>query len=759
MRLTSIQKAKVDEIVQYYDPSRRGVIVEFKAPTGSGKTFMAAHVISEIINQNLDDKLIFVIATLSSSELPLAFKEKLDYYKPDLAFSSFEVEYIESPSSSGNTEVVPRLFPEKNKVYIFGKATFGKGRIFSEMEIIDDFIYMAIDRGFKIVYIRDEAHVGLGSGDNRDVVTRATRRKFEDLMKENSFFTLHMTATPNMRADTKKVILYESELNDPSKNDDRWLLKTQLEPLLDRNIEDTKLLEHAISKFKNIQEEYRQLGEEIGIRPALLIQVDNKPSNGIQEQEFLEEIENIKTTLIEHGLCWVKYFGNNDKESHHRVGSNFNLNDLTRKDSDIDVIIFKIGPATGWDIPRACMLLQLRNVSSTALNTQTIGRIKRNPYPNLERNEITDKYYVYSNAELERQTKVFKYKVKKDYQSDDFVLIKIANYKELDKDFENVDISKEVLELLNSDRDSIVQKVKQYFKKNDSGQQVYRTERLRQNENAIYNDIENVFKFLRYYEGLKVNNEKLYRKIEKSVEKFLNENKISLFENDNVYLQKEHLITVLLKDYKTKLLNLISKKQTIDLKYEFALEQYKPLIYTEIYSDIINMQSTDESPKYLFDISEDNNATYNQPLDSKAEKFVFEKLRGFINRNQDRVKIWAKNQTTSNISSEYLDENKQKRKSYFDYILKFENNYFLYIEVKSINDIDPEKTAKLKKAYESYFENKKETLFNPEIVLSIWTVDTENGGINHESYYNKDTIESNLNQLTIDELLGYLSGL
>ncbi|HOF43614.1 MAG TPA: hypothetical protein PLE44_03390, partial [Bacilli bacterium] len=140
--------------------------------------FMAAHVISEIINQNLDDKLIFVIATLSSSELPLAFKEKLDYYKPDLAFSSFEVEYIESPSSSGNTEVVPRLFPEKNKVYIFGKATFGKGRIFSEMEIIDDFIYMAIDRGFKIVYIRDEAHVGLGSGDNRDVVTRATRRKF-----------------------------------------------------------------------------------------------------------------------------------------------------------------------------------------------------------------------------------------------------------------------------------------------------------------------------------------------------------------------------------------------------------------------------------------------------------------------------------------------------------------------------------------------------------------------------------------------------
>lgn len=43
------------------------------------------------------------------------------------------------------------------------------------------------------------------------------------------------------------------------------------------------------------------------------------------------------------------------------------------------------------------MLLQLRDVSSEALNIQTLGRIMRNPYPGLERHPVTNKYFVYSN--------------------------------------------------------------------------------------------------------------------------------------------------------------------------------------------------------------------------------------------------------------------------------------------------------------------------------------------------------------------------
>ena len=139
-----------------------------------------------------------------------------------------------------------------------------------------------------------------------------------------------------------------------------------------------------------------------------------------------------------YGFSWVKYFGDSDKESNRVYGSNFSLNDITNSDSDIDVIIFKVGPSTGWDIPRACMLLQLRNVSSIKLNTHTIGRIKRNPYPNLEKHEVTDKYYVYSNVDIDKTITIYNFDVKKQYTYDDFAIIRVTNFEDISRAVKSV---------------------------------------------------------------------------------------------------------------------------------------------------------------------------------------------------------------------------------------------------------------------------------------------------------------------------------
>ncbi|EEH02207.1 type III restriction enzyme, res subunit family protein [Ureaplasma urealyticum serovar 2 str. ATCC 27814] len=69
------------------------------------------------------------------------------------------------------------------------------------------------------------------------------------------------------------------------------------------------------------------------------------------------------------------------------------LKEISKKKSNVDVILFKIGPATGWNIPRACMLVQLRNVSSKNLSVQTIGRIKRFANPNFDKKEIDIKFH------------------------------------------------------------------------------------------------------------------------------------------------------------------------------------------------------------------------------------------------------------------------------------------------------------------------------------------------------------------------------
>ena len=95
MELTNLQKNTVDQLVSLYNPNQK-TKVDFKAPTGSGKTLMASAFISEIMAQNPTDKFVFVIATPSSSDLPFSFEQKILQYKQDLPFSEFSVEYIKN---------------------------------------------------------------------------------------------------------------------------------------------------------------------------------------------------------------------------------------------------------------------------------------------------------------------------------------------------------------------------------------------------------------------------------------------------------------------------------------------------------------------------------------------------------------------------------------------------------------------------------------------------------------------------------------
>ncbi|WP_163532234.1 hypothetical protein [Helicobacter suis] len=131
--------------------------------------------------------------------------------------------------------------------------------------------------------------------------------------------------------------------------------------------------------------------------PAMLIQVDNQPdqkSNPDAWTKWDKTLQELKDRFEQVNWSWVQYFG--DEIDYNRRDNDLPKSVLLPKISKIndttDCIIFKVGPATGWDIPRACMLLRLRNVCSSKLSIQALGRIKRNPYPQLEKHGITDKY-------------------------------------------------------------------------------------------------------------------------------------------------------------------------------------------------------------------------------------------------------------------------------------------------------------------------------------------------------------------------------
>ena len=454
MQLTNLQKETVEKLLELYNPDTKTKI-DFKAPTGSGKTLMATCFISELIALHPNDKFVFVIATPSSSDLPFSFEQKILQYKQDLIFTDFSVEYVKSPSESGKnrlkTDSTIKIIPEQNKIFIFGKSSFGKDRILTTRHVIDDFINTSIDQHFKLIYIRDEAHIGGNIVNDQN---------FESLMQNNATVIIKMTATPNYKDSTiNKVILTEEDLNNPVKNDGKFLLKTQAVPLLKNTMTDEDMLLDAIKNFKIIKEEYKKLeNENIYIRPAMLIQIRNDTTKDLEESIlFNEALNNIKKQLSNNGLSWAQYFGNTDKDSNTIYKDNFTLSEITDNKSDIDAIIFKIGPATGWDIPRACMLLQLRKVSSEGLNIQTIGRVKRNCYPNLMKNETVDKYYIYSNAPQDKNLFIFTAEVKKEFVDEPFMSVEITNLKDCTKKVSEQRLKEDLLSYLSNNKNKILQ--------------------------------------------------------------------------------------------------------------------------------------------------------------------------------------------------------------------------------------------------------------------------------------------------------------
>jgi type III restriction enzyme len=52
---------------------------------------------------------------------------------------------------------------------------------------------------------------------------------------------------------------------------------------------------------------------------------------------------------------------------------------VKNNESLIDIVIFKMVITEGWDIPRACMLYQVRDSQSKQMDEQVVGRVRRNP--------------------------------------------------------------------------------------------------------------------------------------------------------------------------------------------------------------------------------------------------------------------------------------------------------------------------------------------------------------------------------------------
>lgn len=325
--------------------------ITFKAPTGSGKTYMMADFMNQVLRQ--DEDVVFIVSSLSKGDLAEQNYEKFIEYSENKIFKNLKPYLISSETSGENGVYIPTDY----NVYVLARDLYKEKSKLKQGAFVNFLTTMTgkapLGNSKEIYLIKDECHIAT--------------KNLDDLIERYFSKVLNFSATPKLsRGQVPDVELKEFDAINA-----KLIKKVEYQPE-DENLED------ALHKFSEIKKEYIN---KLGINPCLIIQISNK-------EKADEEIENIMSSLNTsefHNLKWMlivdddKKCDTNDVFKVKKIPVSKWKEYAKTNTSTIDIIIFKMIITEGWDIPRACMLYQVRDSKSKQLDEQVIGRIRRNP--------------------------------------------------------------------------------------------------------------------------------------------------------------------------------------------------------------------------------------------------------------------------------------------------------------------------------------------------------------------------------------------
>lgn len=351
--LQEIKDLQLNAVLSLLNVISRQKEATFRAPTGSGKTYMMANLMNQLL---FDSNIVFIVSSLSKSDLAKQNYEKFKEYEP---FFQNLNPYLINSEFTGEQKI---FIPDGFNVYVLPRDLYKEGSRIKDSGALFNLLMIMRLSGKRIYLVKDECHIATNNLD--------------DL---NSFFTkiVNFSATPKYAPDVQitddqaveaKLIKH---LAPEATNDEEKKSKF----FVDANA----TIEEAINKYLEIRKEYL---EKLKVNPCLIIQISNKDKAD-------EEWARIKK-IVDDPSKKIKWMYIVQKEGSTIKGSDTNdsvkklplskWKDYAKsKESTIDVIIFKMVISEGWDIPRACMLYQVRDSKSKQMDEQVIGRVRRNP--------------------------------------------------------------------------------------------------------------------------------------------------------------------------------------------------------------------------------------------------------------------------------------------------------------------------------------------------------------------------------------------
>ena len=365
IRLLPFQEQAVQTLQDKFFYSEKQTTV-FYAPTGAGKTVMLIHLMDRILNYNPNNsEYVFIWLTPGNGELEEQSWQRAKDYGQIVRAQTLDDALLNGFESRTAT------FLNWERVKNDKAIALREG----ETKNLDDIIKIAKQKNYRFVLFIDEEH--------RDQTEKA--QKIID--KFDAYKIIRASATPkssspdfdNVQVNDEDVIAQGLIVRNVELNPDG----------VDGDIVDNMVqyfLDFADEKRRQIKNEYQKLN--LSVNPLVLIQFpDEKKANKEERSNLIQQVKDYLTEI-----------GQNDGEiATWLANEKVNIADIEKSDSPVNYLLMKQAVSTGWDAPRAKILVKFRMNTEPSFTLQTIGRIRRMPEHKHYDNDLLDNAYIYSN--------------------------------------------------------------------------------------------------------------------------------------------------------------------------------------------------------------------------------------------------------------------------------------------------------------------------------------------------------------------------
>ena len=385
MKPLTFQQKAIDELISSFKnlwaQSETKLPIVFKSPTGSGKTFMTSAFINEMTEQPDWDADIAWIWITFSDDLAMQSRDKFaQYFSQNLKNQLITV----ADFNQGKLNKNDVLFLNWQKLV----STKAEDRLLRRPEnpenakesgcYFEDVIEATHKDSRQIIMIIDESHKNVTEAAYKNVIDPANPR-----------IIVNVSATPKEIPDASAIKHNKAAFVEVEHADvvEEGLIKERIQCQAREDIKklgntdlDEALIVLAMNKKAELEAQFARLNKNVN--PLVLIQLPNDDKKLIEAgQETKEQI--VLKFLHEKGIDDSRialWFDGNKK----------NMEFISDNDCPVDYMLFKEAAGTGWDCPRAHILVMFREINSPTFKTQTIGRILRMPEP-----ERKDDYAAY----------------------------------------------------------------------------------------------------------------------------------------------------------------------------------------------------------------------------------------------------------------------------------------------------------------------------------------------------------------------------